>query len=253
MSEKILGRPPVALIVGASSGMGEALVHLLVREGYHVAAVARRAERLKALAQKHNHDDKDPVVRYFVHDVTEYDAIPELFASICKQMNGLDLVVYSSGVMPPMEPNEYNFAKDHQTIEVNVLGAMAWLNQAAERFGQVGAGHIVGIGSVAGDRGRFLRPAYHTSKAALETYLESLRNRLAKRGVSVTTIKPGPVRTPMTEGLRVPMPVDVDVAAEQIWDAIRHRKTVAYVPRRWALIMWVIRNIPSFIFRRLSF
>ncbi len=96
------------------------------------------------------------------------------------------MIVYSSGVMRPLDEHEYSFQKDREILEVNVLGAFAWLDEAAQRFEQLkSGGEIVGISSVAGERGRRGNPAYCTSKAALTTFLESLRNRLGRSGVKV--------------------------------------------------------------------
>src|SRR5260370_14867305 len=100
--------------------------------------------------------------------------------------------------MPRVGEDEYAFEKDRQIIEVNVLGAMAWLNEAAPRFARAGEGTIIGISSVSGDRGRRGQPAYCASKAALDTYLEALRNRLRRRGVPGVTVTPGPVDTRMS-------------------------------------------------------
>ncbi|MBI5711969.1 MAG: SDR family NAD(P)-dependent oxidoreductase, partial [Chloroflexi bacterium] len=147
-----------------------------------------------------------------------------------------------------------NFEKDRLMIDVNVLGAIAWLNQAAILFDRLGSGHIVGISSVSGVRGRVVNPGYGMTKAALTTYLESLRNRLTRKGVHVLTVKPGFVDTDMfrATGRAASMAISSDQAAGDIWKAIRARKQILYTPARWAWIMLVIRYIPSFIFRRLS-
>jgi short-subunit dehydrogenase len=107
---------------------------------------------------------------------------------------------------------------------------------------------------VAGDRGRVGNPGYNTSKAALTTYLEALRNRLTRHGVNVITVKPGFVQTDMLKAAQTVMfPITVDKAADDIWWAIRARKQQIYTPWFWSWIMLVIRNIPSLLFRRMSF
>ncbi len=241
-----------ALVVGASSGMGAELVRRLVGDGYRVAAVARRKDRLDALAASIDGDGPRRVWT-FPHDVRDTREAERLFDEIVRTLDGMDLVVYAAGVMPHIGPDDYETDLDREIVEVNVIGAMAWLNPAAERFAQLGGGCIVGIGSVAGDRGRIGNPAYGASKAALHSYLESLDNRLRRRGVHVLTVKPGPVRTPMTEGLdKLPMVVDVQTAVDGILRAIRRRASVAYVPRRWGFVMGAIRAIPSSIFSRMN-
>jgi short-subunit dehydrogenase len=241
-----------ALVIGASSGMGAELVRRLAADGHVVAAVARRADRLQELADEVNAGGTRRVFPV-VHDVTDTESVEALFERVVVDLDGLDLVIYCAGVMPRIGIDEYPTALDRQVFEVNVIGAMAWLNPAAERMAHLGGGTLVGIGSVAGDRGRVGNPAYCASKAALETYMEALRNRLAPKGVQVLTVKPGPVRTPMTQGLdKLPMVIDVSVAVDQILTAIAKRKTVVYVPKRWGVVMAVIRAIPSSIFQRLG-
>lgn len=245
---------PTAIVVGASSGIGEAIARRLAREGYRVALLARRADRLQSICDSINKERNANVARAYPHDVCQYDKVPALFQTILREMGRLDALVYATGVMPGVGLAEYNFEKDKAMMEANVLGALAWLSQAADMFDRTGAGHIVGISSVAGDRGRVINPGYNASKAALSTYLEALRNRLSKKGASVLTVKPGFVKTQMLAGIqRTPFAIEPDQLAADVWHAMRHRKQTIYSPARWALIMLVIRHIPSFIFRRLSF
>jgi decaprenylphospho-beta-D-erythro-pentofuranosid-2-ulose 2-reductase len=239
------------MIIGASSGIGEAIAIQLGKSGAVVALIARRQqelERVKSLVEA-----AGGTAHVYVHDVREYTAVPALFQQIAHDMGGLDLVIYSSGVMPLVEPNEYNFEKDLLTIEVNCAGAVAWLNEAANRFEHTKTGAIVGISSVAADRGRRGFPVYGASKAFMDTYLEGLRNRIGRYGVTVTSIKPGPVDTAMSHGvLRKPMLISAEAAAFATIRAILRRKRIVYVPGTWRPIMCVVRNIPSFIFRKLN-
>lgn len=245
---------PVAVVVGASSGIGEAVARRLAREGYAVALVARREDRLARIGDEINAQAGARRAVAYPHDVTRLADAPKTFQIILRDMGRIDVVVYASGVMPPVGPSEFNFEKDRAMIEVNVLGAMAWLDQAATLFERTGSGHIVGISSVAGERGRVLNPVYNASKAALTTYLEGLRNRLTRKGVHVLTVKPGFVDTEMLKNAkRVRWKISPDQAAADIWRALRRRRQSIYTPARWGLVMWVVRSIPSFIFRRLSF
>jgi NAD(P)-dependent dehydrogenase (short-subunit alcohol dehydrogenase family) len=246
-------RDNCALVVGASSGIGAAVAERLAREGFRVALVARREDELRKVADAINRRAGQERAWVFAHDVTHYEEVPALFERIVEVLGGLSVVVYAAGVMPPVGPDEYNFAKDRQMVEVNLLGMIAWLNEAADLFRRVQSGVIVGVGSVAGDRGRAGQPGYNTTKGAQAIFLESLRNRLAPANVRVITIKPGPVDTPMVRHLgRLPMMITADEAARQIVRAIGRSWGTVYVPRRWGLIMWVIIHIPSFIFRRLG-
>lgn len=233
--------PQKVIVVGASSGIGAELVRQLVEKGAKVAAVARRKERLAELPEG---------IIAAVHDVTNYAEVPELFQSLCHQLGGLDTIIYAAGVMPEVGENEFNFEKDQAILETNLLGAIAWLNQAAERFSAAGHGTIIGIGSVAGDRGRRGQPVYNTSKAALATYLEALRNRLASKGVKVITIKPGPVHTEMTASLHLKSAMSVQQAASTILS--KKRNGEFYLSPVHHLLFAIIRRIPSPLFRKLK-
>lgn len=242
-----------ALVVGASSGIGEAIARRLAADGGRVALVARREEELLQVAGDIDRAAGEQRAWIYVHDVTATGQAAELVQRIARDLGGLDLVVYAAGLMHRVDFDEYDTAKDLEMLQVNLDGAVAWLNPIAERFNQLGRGTIVGIGSVAGDRGRSGNPVYNTSKAALHTYLEALRNRIARRGVKVVTVKPGFVDTAMTRGMPGLMwVVSADRAAELILRAAHRGKVSAYVPARWRLVMWIIRSIPSVVFRRLK-
>ncbi len=239
-----------AIVVGASSGLGAALVRLLATRRYHVAAVARREAYLAELRDSVGRD----AVRAYVHDVTEYEQVPMLFDQITQDLGGLDLIIYAAAVQPPVALHEYNFEKDEAMVRTNLLGAIAWLNQAALRFERARSGQIVGISSIAGDRGRVGNPVYNTSKAGLDTYLEALRNRVSRYGVGVTTIKPGFVDTELLKNApKTFWVISPEEAAERTYDAILRRRQLAYVPPRWRLVSLVVSSIPSAIFRRLNF
>ncbi len=242
-----------AIVIGASSGIGEAVARRLAAGGCRVALVARSRQRLDALAEELSRDSSEAAAIAIEHDVRRRDEVPALFQDIARRLGGLDAVFYCAGVMPEVSENEYNTDKDALILEVNTLGAMAWCNEAAARFERTRQGTIVGISSIAGDRGRRGNPAYCTSKAALDTYLEALRNRLSRFGVRVVTIKPGFVETAMTEGReKLLWLITPQEAAGQIVDAARRGRTVAYVPERWRAVGIIVRALPSFVFRRLS-
>ena len=242
-----------ALIVGASSGIGASLARCLAREGYIVALLARRMDALQALCEQINNEAGDTRATIYRHDVTDYEQAPALFQTILQDLKRLDVIVYSAGAMPSVAFSEYTFEKDLQMIEVNLLGAMSWLGQAATLFERMGGGQIVGISSVAADRGRVKNPGYNASKAGLDTYLEALRNRLSRKRVHVLTVRPGVVDTAMTKEVGGLFMISPDQVAQDIGKAIRKRKQIVYIPARWRLIMFVVRNLPSVIFRRLSF
>jgi short-subunit dehydrogenase len=254
VSDSPLNPQKRAVVVGASSGIGAAIARKLAQQGYLVALLARRKEALEALANEINGQTGLGHALAYAHNVTDFESIPILFQQLLRDLKRIDAFIYVSGIMNPTGMSEYDFEKEKEVIDVNLLGAMAWLGQAAQLFEQMGEGQIVGISSVAGDRGRVRNQAYNTSKAALDTYLEALRNRLTRRGVHVLTVKPGFVQTDMLAGAKASFGViSPEKAANSIWKAMQKRRQLIYTPGWWRWFMLIIRSIPSVIFRRLSF
>jgi short-subunit dehydrogenase len=248
-----MNSPATAIVVGASSGIGAALARRLAADGAKVALVARRREQLAALAAEIDRDTGRECARAFPHDVRERAEVEDLWEEIEAALGAVGALYYASGVMPDVARDEFDTDKDAEQLEINALGCMAWCNAAARRFQERKRGAIIGISSVAQDRGRTGRPGYGASKAAMDHYLEALRNRLWRHGVQVTTIRPGFVQTPMTADVQgMFWVISAEKAAAAIVAAVRRRKTVAYVPARWRAVMFVIRNIPSFVFRKLN-
>lgn len=238
-------------MVGASSGIGEALARRLAARGRRVALLARRVERLEEVAR--GIDSGGERARAYGHDVRRREEVEGLFDRIEAELGTVDELYYVAAVMPEIGADEYDTEKDALQVEVNMLGCIAWGNAAARRFQERGAGRIVGVSSVAQDRGRTGRPVYGASKAGMDHYLEALRNRLWRRGVTVTTVRPGYVDTPMTQGHpKLFWLIGADRCAELIVRAAERRRTIVYVPARWRLLMTVIRCIPSFVFRKLD-
>ena len=242
------------IIIGASAGLGAALARKLAQEGYTLALIARRGDKLDALCNEIDMSGGHAFA--YVHDVSEYDEVPDLLRKIVADLGGLDLAVFVAGItIPTGGIDKYNFENDRKMIEVNLIGAIAWLNPVAEMFQSSKAGQIVGIGSISGDRGRVANPAYNASKAGLATYLEALRNRLTRHGVSVLTIKPGFMNTDLLKAAfgATPFTIEPEKAADDIVKAMKKRKQQIYTASIWRWIMLAIQHTPSFIFRRLSF
>ena len=143
-----------AIVVGASGGIGTALARRLAREGYVLALLDRSEERLKALCEEINQTYGETRAVPYEHDVIAYKKVPDLFRKVVADLGGIDLFVYVAGVIYFPAMDEFNFAEDYKMVEVNLLGAMAWMSEVAPVFQSMGGGQIVGVSSVAGDRGR---------------------------------------------------------------------------------------------------
>lgn len=242
------------LIVGASSGLGAALAKKLAREGWTLALLSRRGGLLADLCADLNADGVTRALAY-EHNVIHYDEVPSLLKRVIADLGGLDLFIFNAGINLPPGLEKMNAADDIQMIETNLSGAIAWLALVGDLLKESKSGMIVGISSVAGDRGRIANPGYNTSKAGLTTYLEALRNRLTRHGVHVLTVKPGFIATDMLRSSQRPKPFTIspERAADDIYTAIRKRKQVIYTHPIWRWIMLAIQHVPSVIFRRLNF
>jgi short-subunit dehydrogenase len=245
---------PKAVVVGASSGIGAAIARKLAQEGYMVALLARRQEQLDEMAEKINYLVGEKRAIFYEHDVTDFKHISSMFQTVLRELQTIDVLVYNAGVQPSVGMSEFDAGKDHAMIDVNLKGAVAWLGEAAVLFERMGQGHLVGISSVAGDRGRVANPGYNASKAGLSAYLEGLRNRLTRKGVHVLTVKPGYVDTDLLPPNAGPFKaVPPEKVAEDVWRAIKWRRQVIYSPWWWRYILLVVQHIPSVIFRRMTF
>ena len=245
-----------AIIIGATGGIGAQVARRLAQEDYVLALLDRSQDTLKSLCDEINQTHGETRAVFYQHDVTDYDQVPVLFRKIVADLGGVDLFIYVAGTIYFPAIDEFNFAEDCKMVEVNLLGAMAWMSEVAPVFQSMRGGQIVGVSSVAGDRGRVGNPGYNTSKAGFTCYLEALRNRLTRHGVHVLTIKPGMVKTDILTLPNAPKPVlavTPEQAADGIWNAIEKRKQVAYISGLWRWVMLAITHTPSLIFRRLNF
>ena len=249
-----LARRPRAVVIGASSGIGAALTHHLANQGMLVAALARREDLLDSLCAEINAQAGEKRAVAYPHDVTDIESIPALFQRILADLGGIDHLIYVAGATIPVAIDEFDLAKEQDMLQINLLGGIAWLGQAAALFQTMKAGQIVGISSVAADRGRVTNPAYNASKAGLDVYLEGLRNRLTRHGVHVLTVRPGFVDTDVLKASKITFGViSPQNAAAGVWRAMQKRRQLVYLPWWWRWLMLAIRLTPSFIFRRLSF
>lgn len=239
MSEKVL-------IIGGTSGIGEAMVRQLAQEGALIAVFGRNRTALVGL-----HADYPRQVFTFELDVLNPFDAEALLDQAAQALGGLDTFIYCSGVLHRVEPGQFDWAKDNESIRTNLLAAIQWLDAVGARFVSVGHGSMVVIGSVAGDRIRKVSPGYGASKAGLHAYAEGLRFALWDKGVVVSTIKPGPVSTPMTANLPIPMKISAEDAATRILK-FRHKPGNHYLFFSHRVIFGIMRLLPEFIMKRLS-
>lgn len=225
-----------AIVIGSSTGIGRALSKMLARNGYELGLAGRNTTLMKELQVQ-------LPGRTFIKelDLTRVEEARQALQELLAEMGDVDLIIINSGV----GTSEPSWEEELEILAVNVVGFAAMARSAMEYFVERGTGHIVGISSVSALRG--VTTAYSASKAFDSIYLEALQFRADRLGVDirVTDVKPGFVSTPMTQG-RIDMfwVAPVEVAARQIYEAIRKRKRHVYVTKRWRLMAWVMKTLP---------
>ena len=240
------------LVLGATSGIAEATCRIWAAEGASLFLVARNAEKLAAVAA----DLKVRGAHYVdtaVADLDDTDKHPELLAHAINSLTGLDVAYLAHGVLGDQSHAEADFAVTEQILHTNFTAPVSLLTWLANHFVQRKAGVLAVISSVAGDRGRKSNYVYGASKAGLSAFLGGLRNRVDREGVTVLTIKPGPVKTAMTSSMKGSEKfADVNAVARSIASAVSAKKDTLYVPFQWQPIMFIIRNIPERVFKKLN-
>jgi short-subunit dehydrogenase len=244
--------PRKILVLGATSGIAEATCRIWAAEGARLFLVARNAEKLAAVAA----DLRTRGASYVdtaVADLDDTDKHPALLSHAVNSLTGLDVAYLAHGILGDQAKAEQDFNTAAQIIYTNFMAPVSLLTWLANFCVQRRAGTLAVISSVAGDRGRKSNYLYGSSKAGLSAFLGGLRNRVDREGVTVLAIKPGPVKTSMTSGMKGSEKfADVDKVAQGIVKAIDKRQDVLYVPFQWQPIMFVIRHIPERIFKKLN-
>jgi decaprenylphospho-beta-D-erythro-pentofuranosid-2-ulose 2-reductase len=238
------------LILGAASDIGHALARAYAAKGYSLILAARRSERLEA-------DVADLLVRgasaaqrveFDVTDVARHRKFADDLGLLP------DVVICVAGFLGDQKAAENDATLAETIMRTNYLGPALILGTFANRMEERGSGRIIGISSVAGDRGRASNYIYGSAKAGFTAFLSGLRNRLAGKGVRVMTVKPGFVATRMTEGMKLPklLTAEAGEVAKAILKAAEKNADVIYIYPVWRWIMLIIRHIPESIFKRLK-
>ncbi len=240
------------LIVGATSALATATARRFAREGATMHLVARNQEELERLAG-------DLRTRGAQHVSTStFDGLnpnshADLVRRAVEQLGEIDGALIAHGTLPSQEQCQTQWCAAEQALTVNLISPIALLTELAQYFEARKKGNITVITSVAGDRGRQSNYVYGTAKGGLSIFLQGLRNRLAHHGVSVTTIKPGFVDSPMTAHLpKGPLFTSPERVGDRIYSAMKRGESVVYTPWFWRFIMGIIVCIPECIFKRLQ-
>jgi short-subunit dehydrogenase len=239
-----------ALIVGAKSDIAKATAREYAKNGYDLYLAARSADELKEFAQDIiTRTQKE--VQLLELDILDYASHQAFYDNLEEKPLG---VISAVGYLGDQEKAQSDFSEAQKIIDSNYTGVVSLFNIIANDFEKRRSGFMVGISSVAGDRGRKSNYIYGSAKAALTTYLSGLRNRLYDAQVHVMTVKPGFVATAMTKDLDLPekLTAQPEEVAQDIYSAQQKNKNVIYTKWFWKYIMMIIRMIPEWKFKGMS-
>lgn len=234
-----------AIVFGATSGIGKALTELLIKDNYQVVITGRRLEKLEALK-----DAYPEQILVKQNDIQQVEELEKVFHEIVEEFGSVDLIIQSSGVGSVNSKLEWEI--ENETIQTNVVGVTKLYDLAYNLFRKQEFGHLVGISSIASLRGNRAAPSYFASKAYQKAYLESLyikTKSIKSKKVFITDIRPGFVDTAMALGDGIFWMVPLEKATKQIYTAIKKRRRVAYISKRWRLIAWVLKLVPSWMLK----
>jgi decaprenylphospho-beta-D-erythro-pentofuranosid-2-ulose 2-reductase len=240
------------LIIGATSAQAQATARLFAADGASLFLAGRNPQKLGDVAEDLKARGAASVDSMIV-DLNDFSRHQELIQKADDSLEGLEAVLIAHGTLGDQAAGQADFAVAEQELKTNLLSAISLLTILANLFEGRGKGCLAVISSVAGDRGRQSNYIYGTAKGGLSVFLSGLRNRLQRSGVSVLTIKPGFVDSPMTaafsKGVLWAKPEDI---AKIIHSAMLKGKDVVYAPGFWRLIMFIIKALPEWLFKRLS-
>ena len=242
----------VVLITGASSGIGRALALELGRRGARLVLTARRGEELLRLSEEIERAGGEALP--LPADVRDAAALQGVVGSVLGRWGRVDVLVANAGMSSTTAGTRLNAGEVGDVITINVLGVVNSVAAVLPSMLERGAGHLVAISSLASYRGMPKSGAYSASKAAVSTFFESLRVDLRRSNIDVTTIHPGFIRTPMTEGRKKKLPflLEPDDAACRIVRAIERRARTYAFPWQLATLVRVIRHLPGAVYDRLA-
>lgn len=239
------------VIIGATSAIAQEVAKLYAVQGARLFCVARDEQKAMAVASDLRARGAEEVTLY-VADLMVRDLHSDIVARSIAVLGTIDCVLIAHGVLPDQRQLDHDVDATIESFMINAVSMISITHRYADVLERQGSGSLVGISSVAGERGRASNYAYGSAKSAMTNFYSGLAVRLRPSGVHVLTVKPGPVDTPMTRGLTMPLMVPPRVVAADIVRAIARRTIVLYTPGVWRIIMMIVRAIPDGIFIKLN-
>lgn len=243
--------PKRVVVLGATSAIGAAIAERYAAVGSSIFLVARNELRTAQVAETMSMLGASRVGMYIV-DLRARDQYSDIITRSVEFLGGVDLVIVAHAVLPVQAELDFNVDASMDTLLTNLMSPIELMHRYALVMEGAGGGSLVVLSSVAGERGRKSMTAYATAKAAVSAYAAGLRGRFADKNVHVLTVKPGPVRTPMTEGRALPLMVGLDPVVRRIVQAIERKAVVIYTPWFWRPIAAALRLLPERVVMRLS-
>lgn len=243
--------PATVVIIGASRGIGASLAREYAARGCRLGLLARSEEALKALARELE-SAHGVRVETAVLDVASRDSVAPVLQELMQRLAPVDVVIANAGVLGWRKAGDGNVAEDRRIIETNLLGAIAVIDAAVARFKAQKHGHVVGISSISAYRGIPGSGAYSASKAALTNYLDALRMELAGKGIDVTVVHPGFVKTDIGPNMeKYPFAADPAKVAKEIADGVARQRKNIIVPRfPWSVVLPALKLLPDSVLRK---
>ena len=242
------------VIVGATSAIAEQCARLWVAQSpVDLVLVARNVNKAGVIASDLKARSPDTVIEVLQTDFLDAVAIKNLVDAII-QDSVVDIALIAHGSLPSQKSCEQDLELNQGTLQVNAISPVLFAEAFAMHMEKTNSGTLALIGSVAGDRGRKSNYVYGAAKGLVTRYAQGLQHRFANTGIKVVLIKPGPTDTPMTSHLKKSGAnlASVDCVAEEIVSSIERGKRVLYTPKKWFVIMMIIRHLPHFVFKRLE-
>lgn len=243
------------VILGATSGMGRAVARLLAERGDALFLLGLPSEELERSARDlEQRGARDRRVGTLELDLADPRGFEAALSRAEEALGALDTVIVTAGLFRTQDALEQDIEFTYRLLHVNFTATVLFCEVARKRLLARGGGTLCVFSSVAGDRGRKPVALYGASKAGLSHYLESLDHKFHAEGLRTICIKPGFVKTPMTEGLKPPpFAGTADGVARQVVRAIDRGTPLVYAPAIWRLVMLVIRFLPRFVMRKIGF
>ena len=243
----------VVLITGASTGIGKAIAQELINEKCKLVLLSRRTKLIEEYLRQSPITNNQPLIMKC--DVSNKNEVANAYKQIIEKFGKVDVAILNAGVGHTVTIENYNSQFAEETFGANIFGIVYWVEQLLPDFVKRKEGVIVGVSSLADNRGYSGSGFYGASKAAASIYLEGLRVELKRFGIKVITVKPGFVKTPMTDKneFKMPLLMKPDKAAHIIIDGIKKEKRVIQFPWQMVLLTRLVGLLPGSLYEWLAY